>query len=375
VALVVDGAGGMHGVTHTMERIREHGVPGWEVEVIGTDPRVDRRLPAVAEVEVPFYAGMTVGIPSVPELVQTLVDGRYDLIHLASPGPAGIGAALSARIGGIPLVGSYHTELAAYAALRSGDPRVELAARAALSLFYRQCQVVLSPSAAADESLAGLGVDPDRVGRWARGVDLQLYDPARRSRARDDGRIRVLYAGRLTKEKGVELLAESYLRASERDPRLHLVLAGGGPEEDLLRVRLGERATFLGWLGREELADAYADADLFLFCSRTDTYGQVIAEAQASGLPVVAVAEGGPLSLIRDRKTGWLCDPEPESLAAAITQLAASEFLRAGLARAGLGAVEGRTWEAAMAQLAAGYARSLRSGVRKPGPAPLQEVA
>jgi glycosyltransferase involved in cell wall biosynthesis len=244
-----------------------------------------------------------------------------------------------------------------------------------LSLFYRQCQVVLSPSAAADESLAGLGVDPDRVGRWARGVDLQLYDPARRSRARDDGRIRVLYAGRLTKEKGVELLAESYLRASERDPRLHLVLAGGGPEEDLLRVRLGERATFLGWLGREELADAYADADLFLFCSRTDTYGQVIAEAQASGLPVVAVAEGGPLSLIRDRKTGWLCDPEPESLAAAITQLAASEFLRAGLARAGLGAVEGRTWEAAMAQLAAGYARSLRSGVRKPGPAPLQEVA
>ena len=63
VALVVDGAGSMHGVTHTIERIREHGVPGWEVEVIGTDPRVDRRLPAVAEVEVPFYAGMSIGVP------------------------------------------------------------------------------------------------------------------------------------------------------------------------------------------------------------------------------------------------------------------------------------------------------------------------
>ncbi len=74
VALIVEGAGSMHGVTHTIERIREHGVPGWEVEVIGTDPRVDRRLPAVAEVEVPFYAGMSIGIPSVPELVQTLVE-------------------------------------------------------------------------------------------------------------------------------------------------------------------------------------------------------------------------------------------------------------------------------------------------------------
>ena len=76
-------------------------------------------------------------------------------------------------------------------------------------------------------------------------------------------------------------------------------------------MRLGEHATFLGWLDREQLADAYASADVFLFCSRTDTYGQVIAEAQASGLPVVAVDEGGPATLIRDRQTGWLCEPEP----------------------------------------------------------------
>ena len=82
--------------------------------------------------------------------------------------------------------------------------------------------------------------------------------------------------------------------ARERDPRLHLVLAGGGPEEDALRERLGEHATFLGWLEGDELARAYASADVFLFASRTDTFGQVLLEAQASGLPVVAVAEGGP---------------------------------------------------------------------------------
>ncbi len=89
VGLIVDAAGSMHGVTHTVERIRELGVPGYDVEVIGTDPRVDRRLPAVAEVDVPYYAGLRVGVPSVPGLVETIADGRYELLHLVSPGPGG----------------------------------------------------------------------------------------------------------------------------------------------------------------------------------------------------------------------------------------------------------------------------------------------
>jgi glycosyltransferase involved in cell wall biosynthesis/predicted metal-dependent phosphoesterase TrpH len=375
VALIADGAGSMHGVTHTIERIREHGVAGWEVEVVGTDPRVDRRLPAVAEIEIPFYAGMTIGIPSVPELVQTLVDGRYDLIHLTAPGPAGIGAALIARIAGLPLLGSYHTELAAYAGVRSQDPQLEAAMRMALSLFYRQCETVLSPSAASDESLIGLGVDPERLGRWVRGVDTDLYGPAKRDPGSYPGEVKVLYAGRLTKEKGAELLAESFLRAHERDPRLHLLLAGGGPDEEMLRERLGDRATFLGWLDREQLARAYASSDIFLFCSHTDTYGQVVVEAQASGLPVVAVAEGGPLSLIEDRRTGWLCESDVDELAGAVAQLAASPFLRERIARTALAEVQGRTWEAALAQLAAGYERTIGIRRRKPGASPLAEVA
>ena len=104
----------------------------------------------------------------------------------------------------------------------------------------------------------------------------------------------VLYAGRLTREKGVDLLADAFLAAREHDPRLHLVLAGGGPEEAALRARLGVDATFLGWLEEEELARAYASPDLFLFAGRTDTFGQVIREAQASGLPVVASTRAAP---------------------------------------------------------------------------------
>jgi len=370
VALVIDASGSMHGVAHTIERIRENKVPGYEVDVIGTDPRVDRRLPAVAEVDVPFYSGLRVGVPSLPELAETLSGPGYDLVHVASPGPVGVAAMAIARIAGTPLIGSYHTELAAYAAIRSGDARLEAGARAALGLFYGQCSVVLSPSPSADQSIVGLGIERDRIARWTRGVDLALYDPALRDPDAYPGQVKVLYAGRLTREKGADLLADAFLRARERDPRLHLLLAGGGPEEDALRARLGESATFLGWLGREALARAYASADIFLFCSRTDTYGQVILEAQASGLPVVAVAEGGPVSLIADGHTGWLCPPDAESLAGAVAQLAASPFLRERIARAALASVQGHTWEAALGQLAEGYELALagtdRSGSRAP---------
>ena len=133
----------------------------------------------------------------------------------------------------------------------------------------------------------------------------------------------MLYAGRLTKEKGVDLLADAFLAARARDPRLQLVLAGGGPEEDALRARLGAAATFLGWLEGDELARAYADADLFLFCSQTDTFGQVVLEAQASGLPVVAVDAGGPSELIASGRSGVLCPPRTSALADAVAGLAA----------------------------------------------------
>ena len=128
----------MHGVTHTIEQIRERGVPGFEVEVVGTDAGVDRRLPAAAELEVPFYEGMTLGVPGLPDLVETLAEGRYDLVHVTAPGPAGVAATLLSRITGMPLLASYHTELAAYAGLRSGDGGIEAIARAGARRLLRR---------------------------------------------------------------------------------------------------------------------------------------------------------------------------------------------------------------------------------------------
>jgi glycosyltransferase involved in cell wall biosynthesis len=363
VAIVADAIGGVHGVAHALQQVRERGVPGFDVEVIGTDRDVDRRLSAVAEVDVPFYAGLTLGVPSLPAVVEAVAEGRYDLVHVCSPGPAGLGALLVARATDRPVVASHHTELAAYAGLRSGDARLEAMTRAALAAFYGQADRVLSPSAASDDALVALGVGRERIGRWDRGVDLERFTPAKREPARvGDGRIDVLYAGRLTKEKGVELLAGAFELAHARDPRLRLVLAGGGPEEGWLRERLGDRARFLGFLDGEELPRAYASADVFLFASRTDTFGQVILEAQASGLPVVAVGEGGPAGLVRDGITGLLRPPDAEALAGAVLDLAGAPLARDRIARAALADVAGRTWEAALERLAAGYRAAIAHG-------------
>jgi glycosyltransferase involved in cell wall biosynthesis/predicted metal-dependent phosphoesterase TrpH len=376
VAILVDGIGSTHGVTRTIQEIRQRGVPGFEIEVVGTDPEVDLRLPAVAEIDVPFYPGLRIGVPSLPVAVQTLADGRFDAIHVCSPGPAGVAGALVARALGVPLVGSYHTELTAYAGLRSGEQRLAAATAMAVSALYHACDLVLSPSPAADGALAAIGLPMERVLRWDRGVDTSRFDPALRGQARPgeeinvmpEEAINVMYSGRITREKGAGLLADAFLHARAQEPRLRLLLAGGGPEQERLRERLGDGASFLGWLEGEELARAYASADIFLFPSATDTFGQVILEAQASGLAVIAVAEGGPLSLIEDRVSGLLRTPEAETLGEAVLELARSPLLREHLSRGALRSARARTWERTLGLLADGYGRALAGprGHRQP---------
>jgi glycosyltransferase involved in cell wall biosynthesis/predicted metal-dependent phosphoesterase TrpH len=375
VAILADGIGSTHGVTRAVEEIRARGVRGFEIEVLGTDPEVDRRLSAVAEFEVPYYPGLQIGVPSLSAAVQTIADGSFDLIHVCSPGPVGIVGALVSRGLGVPLLGSYHTELTAYAGLRSGEQRVAQAMALGVATFYGACDLVLSPSPASDATLAGIGVAAEKVARWDRGVDTERFGPelredglrelAARGEAKPEHSIDVLYAGRITREKGADLLADAFLRARAREPRLRLVLVGGGPEQERLRERVGEAAHFRGWLDGERLARAYASADIFLFPSRTDTFGQVVLEAQASGLPVIAVAEGGPLSLIEQRVSGLLCAADANALANAVLELAGTPELRNRLARGGLAAVRERTWEQALQRLGDGY--RLLLSAREPG--------
>ena len=361
--MIADGIESMHGVTHTIEQIRERGVPGFEVEVVGTDGGVDRRLPAAAELEVPFYEGMRLGVPGLPDMVETLAEGRYDLLHVTAPGPAGVAATLLSRVTGMPLVGSYHTELAAYAGLRSGDGGLELMAHAALGAFYGA--PVARPLA---EPGGGPLADPPR-GRRRRGsaAGSAASTPPASIPRRPTGGLPRRAEGPLRRPAdpreggrpaGRELPAGAPRRPAPAPADRRRRARGGRAARAARR-----RATFLGWLEGEELARAYASADLFLFCSRTDTYGQVIVEAGASGLPVVAVAEGGPASLIENRHTGMLCRPDADHIAGVVLQLASSPLLRRHLGASAVRAARARSWERALEQLAAGYRRALDAAV------------
>jgi glycosyltransferase involved in cell wall biosynthesis len=300
-------------------------------------------------------------VPSLPAAVEAITAGRYDLIHVCSPGPSALAAVLVARAMETPLLGSYHTELATYAGLRSGNAALEMAATMALSAFYGQCRLILSPSSAADRALEVLGISADRVARWDRGVDTERFDPARRDERLLGNGIKVLYAGRVAKEKNIDLLAESFELAHARDPRLHLVIAGDGPESSRLRTRLGDHATWLGWLEGDELASAYASADIFCFASITDTFGQVVLEAQASGLAVLAADAGGPRDLVEGGVTGLLREPTANAFATAMLDLAASPLLRERLGRAGVRSAAERTWPRALNRLGAGYSSALET--------------
>lgn len=323
VAILGDGLEAPPGLAETVSQLRDHGVPGFELELLGTDAGVDRRL----------------------------TERRYDLIHICGPGAAGVAALPIARAIGVPVTISVHAESPAGAQVEA---------------VLRACRLVLSPSRFADQRLRAAGVTDTQLVRWAPGVDLARFSPACYSPdampaggAGATARINVLYAGSLTAAKGVGLLADAFLLAHDRDPRLHLVLAGRGIEEERLRHRLGGAATFLGWLDRDEFPRTLASAELLVLASTAETFGRIVLEAQASGLPVLAVNAGAAAELIESGRSGCLVEPSEPALAEAIRWLARRATLRERLATGGLLAVRQRTWERSLAGLGAGWTQAL----------------
>ena len=377
VALIADGIGSMHGVTHTIEQIRERGVPGFEVDVIGTDAGVDRRLPAAAELELPFYEGMTARRPRPAR------PGRDAGRRRLRPRPRH--RARAGRDRRDPAQPHHRRAAAGQLPHRAGRLRRPAQRRRrprgdrdgpALGAFYGAPGLVLSPSPSADASLVGLGADagPDRpLGARRRHRPLRSgQGRPRRLSGRDQGPLRRADDPR---EGGRPAGRELPARPTRADPRLHLLLAGGGPEEGELRARLGEHATFLGWLGGEELARAYASADVFLFASSTDTYGQVILEAGGQRPAGRRRRRGRPGGAGREppHRPALPPRPRPPGRGAAAARLLAGAAPPARRRRAP-SAARGRSWERAMeparGRLPAGAGRRgrRRRGSRSPAP-------
>jgi glycosyltransferase involved in cell wall biosynthesis len=265
-----------------------------------------------------------------------------------------------AKLLGLPVVGSYHTELGPYALHLTRDLVVAEAMSSYVDWFYGRCDVVLAPTAAVAADLERRQVT-SQIEVWSRGVDAAVFSPARRRQAvRDellgDGTVVLLSVGRLSAEKRLDVLLASFELASAEEPGLRLAIVGDGPARDELMRRTGARVSFVGELHGAELAAAYASADVFCFPSTTDTFGQVLLEAGASGLPVVAAAAGGALDLVQPGRSGLLVPPDDAAaFATAILRLARDRALRAALGRGGVAAAAGRTWARSITELRAAY--------------------
>ncbi|PJF26729.1 MAG: hypothetical protein CUN53_06720, partial [Phototrophicales bacterium] len=198
-----------------------------------------------------------------------------------------------------------------------------------------------------------------RLRRWARGVDTRRFNPNRRSEAmrarllagRDPNSLLCIYVGRLATEKQVDLLHET-----AKMPGIALTIIGDGAlRSDLERHFADTDTQFTGYLFGDDLADAYASADVFMFTSPTETFGQVVQEAMASGLPAVVIDQGGITDLVKHGETGILCPADPAAFAHAAALLRDQPELRKKMSAAARGAAEAVPWEAIMAQLEAHY--------------------
>jgi glycosyltransferase involved in cell wall biosynthesis len=316
-------------------------------------------LPPDWTIPLPTYDSLDLRFPLPTDVLDRIEAEQPDVIHVATPGPVGFCGLAVGRLLGIPVVGSYHTELGPYALHLTRDLLVAQALDLYVDWFYKQCSTVLAPTTHVAAALEARGL-PD-VGIWGRGVDCSLFDPARRdealrSRLLDGGDLLLLSVGSISEKKRLSVLLDAYARVSRVRPGIRLAMVGDGPARAELQRTAPRGTVFVGEAHGEALARLYACADVFCFPSTTDTFGQVLLEAGASGLPAIAAAAGGGLELVADGRTGMLVAPDDAgALAAAVLELADDPERRAAFGAAGRVSALERTWDGAIAQLAGVY--------------------
>ena len=263
----------------------------------------------------PGYPGLRFGLPAGRRLHREWHQHGPDLVHVVTEGPLGWSAVNAARRLGIPVTSGFHTNFDRYS-VHYGLGWMRPAVAAYLRTLHRRTRATMVPTAALAADLAGEGLTGVRV--VGRGVDTQLFDPQRRSSelraswAAPDAAPVCLYVGRLAPEKNLQLIERAFAAIRRQHPLATMVWVGDGPAAKQLAIDHPDHH-FAGMRTGTDLAAHYASADLFLFPSLTETYGNVVAEAMASGLPVLAYRSAAAAELIVDGENGRLVPPGDEA--------------------------------------------------------------
>ncbi len=289
---------------------------------------------------------------------------RPTLLHIAVPDIAGLKALKLAERWNVPAVASYHTRYDTYLRFY-GLGLFERLGQRYMRSFYSRVRRVYPPSESMAEILRR-EVDPRKVEIWARGVESDLFAPAkrdmawRRSLGIADDEVAISFAGRLVKEKNTAIFTRVLNALTVKGLKVRPLVIGDGPEMPAMKSTL-KNGVFAGFLHGEELARAYASSDIFFFPSESETFGNVTLEAMASGLPAVNAIASGSNSLVEEGVTGFLVSARDEDgLAAMLTTLVNDEALRRRMGEAARALALGYSWETILSGLLASYRQVLR---------------
>lgn len=318
----------------------------------------------------PGYPGLRFGLPAGRALARRWRQRRPDLVHVVTEGPLGWSAVATARRLGIPVTSGFHTNFDRYS-VHYGMGWLRPAVAAYLRTLHRRTLATMVPTAALAADLAGEGVPGVRV--VGRGVDTVLFDPQRRNPvlragwgAAGEGPV-CLYVGRLAPEKNLALVEKCFAAIQVWHPGARMVWVGDGPSARRLMQEHPDHH-FAGMRHGEDLARHYASADLFIFPSLSETYGNVVAEAMASGVPVVAYRSAAAAELVVDRSNSRVVAPGDElAYNDAALWCLESEHRRAAMARAAREAMMARSWAGVVASFEQ-VAKEAIAGVSRPLP-------
>lgn len=276
----------------------------------GGAPAWRKHFEPMLDMEMPYYPELRLNLPPILEVLEWADREQFDAIHCSTPGPMGILGWVVSKMLRVPMLATYHTDFPAYMRDLAKDHRLELGCGVYMSWFYGQTAKTLTRSRVYVPTLYDLGVDEDRVAGIVPATNNEKFnarhkDPTLWQRLGVKESRRVLYVGRVSEEKNLRLLANAWRWVAGRVPDAALVIAGDGPfKAEMQKMLEGTPAYFLGKQNDQQLGLLYASADVFAFPSRTDTLGQVVMEAQCSGLPALVSDVGGPSELVDDDETG-----------------------------------------------------------------------
>lgn len=319
-------------------------------------------------------AGTLISVPSIPlprraeyrialgmprSVRKDLIAFRPTLVHLSAPDLLGFSALKQAKRMGIPAVASFHTRFETYLKYYGLDWLQSFVLRR-MRNFYHQCAQTYAPCACTAESLLNEGLARN-IRIWSRGVDRRRFHPARRdwgwrqSLGIGPDEVVLLFVGRLVLEKGLDVLAALSETLEGRGVRHKVLIVGDGPERQYMQERLPQ-AIFTGFLGGEDLARAYASADIFINPSTTEAFGNVTLEAMASGLPTICANATGSRSLVVPEVSGFLVTPtDIEEYAARARELIEDGIRRRQMGAAGRKLSAQYDWDKVMETLVGHY--------------------